>query len=356
MGLADTDRAEEHQILLLSNELACFQVFPSEGRREGHAAVFIAGKGLECREASPFDEALFAMFIPQVEFSLQEIQQEIHLLRRRLVPAIFSPDGGQEEFPGRRVNLCDLLFLLGRRQHILSLLSRRFHRRLLKSDLVLGESGYHIRQYGQPGLPYPPDSGFLAAMPFLSLPKRLASHRIELDGQGCASCFVVEDGPAGPIPFAAPLAIPFAVRCSLPGPAILYQHGQGRTVIIGIRPGISILAGMAGNQLACFIVQDIYGIGTEPYQNLLLCQFWPGRVPMFSIDADFPITVRFTYDIAADIKGMGRQGIAGIQVFLEQVRNELLFLVMDFSGFLLVRLQQLSVEFIPIIEFGDRDE
>ena len=77
---------------------------------------------------------------------------------------------------------------------------------------------------------------------------------------------------------------------------------------------------------------------------------------MFSIDADFPITVRFTYDIAADIKGMGRQGIAGIQVFLEQVQNELLFLVMDFSGFLLVRLQQLSVEFIPIIEFGDRDE
>lgn len=77
---------------------------------------------------------------------------------------------------------------------------------------------------------------------------------------------------------------------------------------------------------------------------------------MFSIDADFPITIRFTHDITADIKRMGRQGIAGIQVFLEQVRNEFLLLVMDFSRFLLVGLQQLSVEFIPIIEFGDRDE
>lgn len=91
MGLAYTNRAKEHKVLLLLHKLAGFQGFLRKRRRKGHVLVVIAGKCLVSRESGPLDETLFAVFFPGRQLCMQQVEDEIHLLRRRFA-AVVSPE------------------------------------------------------------------------------------------------------------------------------------------------------------------------------------------------------------------------------------------------------------------------
>lgn len=127
MGLAYPNRSKEYKVLLFLHELAGFQGILRKRRWKGHMPVVIAGKWFVSRKSCPLDKALFAMFFPGRQFGMQQFENEIHLLGCRFA-AIISPERGEEKLPGSGINFCNLLFLLCRRQHVFSPLSRRLHR------------------------------------------------------------------------------------------------------------------------------------------------------------------------------------------------------------------------------------
>lgn len=117
MGLPDPHRPIKNQILSAGDKIQRFKPLPTECRGKLHGFIAIAFEGLVYRKSGPLDQAPPAVFVPQIQFRLQQLFHEFQMFLGTLFHTDLRYPCREEQLPAPRKDACAQCFLHFRCHH-----------------------------------------------------------------------------------------------------------------------------------------------------------------------------------------------------------------------------------------------